>query len=77
MKCALLSLLAILFSGLFAAESRSERSFEECRNIAMTHGVEPRHATSGKVETKYMRYKAAGTALHPKGQMARCMSGRS
>jgi hypothetical protein len=79
MKFALLSLLAILLSGLlFAGESMAtERSFEECRNLAMTHGVPPRRATFGKIETKYLCYKAAGTALHPKGQMARCMSGRS
>lgn len=78
MKSTLLSLLAMLLNGLCAAESMAaERSFKECRNLAMTHGVQPRYATSGKIERQYLRYKAAGTALHPRGQMARCMSGRS
>ena len=53
----------------------AERSFEECQALAISHGVPSRY--TNKVEGRYLRYKAAGTALHPKGQIARCMSGRS
>jgi hypothetical protein len=69
--------LSILFSGaIYAADSAiAERSFEECQAIAISHGVAPRY--TNKVEGRYLRYKAAGTALHPKGLIARCMSGRS
>jgi hypothetical protein len=78
MRFVLLSLLALSLSGLFTTRSEAaERSFEECRDLAITHGVAPRYATSGKIERQYLRYKAAGTALHPRGLMARCMSGRS
>jgi hypothetical protein len=78
MRYVLLPTLALLLSGLFAVHSRAAgRSFEECRDIATKNGVAPRYATSTKIERQYLRYKAAGTALHPRGQMARCMSGRS
>lgn len=69
--------LSILFSvGIYAADTAvAERSFEECQALAITRGVPSRY--TNKVESRYLRYKAAGTALHPKGLMARCMSGRS
>jgi hypothetical protein len=69
--------LAILMSGYLSTVdcAIAERSFEECQAIAISHGVPARY--TNKVNTRYLRYKAAGTALHPKGQIARCMSGRS
>jgi hypothetical protein len=69
--------LSILFSGcVYAADSAvAQRSFEECQAVAVSHGVPSRY--TNKVESRYLRYKAAGTVLHPKGLIARCMSGRS
>jgi hypothetical protein len=69
--------LSILFSGCVytANTATAERSFEECQALAISHGVPSRYTR--KVESRYLMYKAAGTALHPKGQIARCMSGRS
>ncbi len=49
------------------------RSYEECQALAMSHGVPAR--SSHRVEHRYLRYKAAGTAISPKGLMARCMAG--
>jgi hypothetical protein len=68
---------SILFSGcLYAADCAiAERSFEECQALAISRGVPSRY--TNKVESRYLRYKAAGTAIHPKGLIARCMSGRS
>jgi hypothetical protein len=78
MRFVSLSLLALSLSGLFTTGSEAaERSYEQCRDLAIARGVAPRYATSGKIEGQYLRYKAAGTALHPRGLMARCMSGRS
>jgi hypothetical protein len=70
----LLTVSALVVSSTCKAEGRS---FEECRELAIAHGVPPRSANSNTVERQYLRYKAAGTALHPRGQIARCMSGRS
>jgi hypothetical protein len=70
----LMTVSGLIVSGSCKAEGRS---FEECRAIAIAQGVSPRYASSDKVERQYLRYKAAGTALHPRGQIARCMSGRS
>jgi hypothetical protein len=69
--------LSILSSGcVYTANTAiAERSFEECQALAISHGVPSRYTR--KVESRYLMYKAAGTALHPKGQIARCMSGRS
>jgi hypothetical protein len=78
MRCFLLLLSLMVLSGLFAADCKAaERSFEECQALALAHGVAPRYASSRKIDGKYLRYKAAGTALHPQGLMARCMSGRN
>jgi hypothetical protein len=78
MKYFLLLLSLVLLSGLCAADAKAAgRSFEECRGLAVTHGASPRGATSDKIDRQYLRYQAAGTAYHPKGLIARCMSGRS
>jgi len=71
-------MISILFSGcVYVSDAAiAERSFEECQALAIGHGVPSRY-TANKVEGRYLQYKAAGTALHPKGQIARCMSGRS
>jgi hypothetical protein len=49
------------------------RSFEECQKLAISRGVPSRY--TDKVFHKYERYKAAGTAINPKGLIARCMAG--
>jgi hypothetical protein len=69
--------LSILFCGYvyMANTAIAERSFEECQALAISRGVPSRY--THKVESHYLQYKAAGTALHPKGLIARCMSGRS
>jgi hypothetical protein len=78
MRYVLLALLLFWLSGLRAADARAAgRSFEECRDLAIAHGVSPRYAASGKIGRHYLRYQAAGTAYHPRGLIARCMSGRN
>jgi hypothetical protein len=68
-------LILVLGRVCVADAAIAERSFEECQALAISHGVPSRYTR--KVESRYLMYKAAGTALHPKGQIARCMSGRS
>jgi hypothetical protein len=69
--------LSILASGgVYTANTAiAERGFEECQALAISRGVPSRY--THKVESRYLQYKAAGTALHPKGLIARCMSERS
>jgi hypothetical protein len=67
-------LLTLLLAGwMTTAAHAAGRSFEECQARAVALGLRP--SSAGKVESKYLRYKAAGTALHPKGFVARCMAG--
>jgi hypothetical protein len=66
----LMSMLAV-----FAAANgkAAGRSFEECQARAVALGI---HASrTGRVYQRYLRYKAAGTAIRPRGFMARCMAG--
>jgi hypothetical protein len=49
------------------------RSFEECQARAVALGIQPSRTT--RVFRKYLRYKAAGTAIKPRGVVARCMAG--
>jgi hypothetical protein len=59
---------------LSAADAgRGARSFEECQARAVALGIQPSRTT--KVFRKYLRYKAAGTAIRPRGVVARCMAG--
>lgn len=69
--------LASPFSGyLYATDcALAQPGFEDCQALAISRGVPSRY--TDKVEGRYLRYKAAGKAIHPKGQIARCMSGRS
>lgn len=50
------------------------RSFEECQAYAISLGIPPNRGSS-RVNSRYLRYKAAGTAIHPQGVIARCMAG--
>ena len=58
-----------------AAENKGGRSFEECRDLAVSRGVSIR-ATGKVFQREYMQRKAAGTKTDPKGLIARCMAGK-
>lgn len=62
-----------LAAWMTAHAHESGRSFEECQARAVAVGLRP--SSADKVEKKYLLYKAAGTALHPRGLVARCMAG--
>jgi hypothetical protein len=57
-----------------AAGSKHERSFEECRDLAVSRGV-PIRATGKIYQREYMQRKAAGLKTTPKGFIVRCMAG--
>lgn len=59
--------------GLPAPANAAGRSYEECQALAVARGVQPRFTR--KVFHNYLRYKAAGTAIRPRGLVARCMAG--
>jgi hypothetical protein len=70
----MLVMTLLLLAPVAATQSNAAgRSFEECQALAVSRGVMPRRTE--KVFHRYLRYKAAGTALKPKGLVARCMSG--
>jgi hypothetical protein len=71
---ALVTSLLLLIVGIAEQSNAAGRSFEECQALAISRGV-PARGTQ-KVYHKYLRYKAAGTAINPRGLMARCMAGR-
>jgi hypothetical protein len=65
----------MLLGSVCVTESQAaKRSFEECQALAVSRGV-PVRFTSGKVDRKYQLYKSAGETTHPKGLIARCMTG--
>ncbi len=66
--------LFLLFAAFATQCIASGRTFEQCQALAVERGAQIRY--SGKVFQRYMRYKAAGTAINPKGLIARCMAGR-
>ena len=69
------SAVSILSVSPVAAEDKKGRSFEECRDLAVSRGVPIR--TTGKVfQREYMQRKAAGMKTDPKGLIARCMAGK-
>ena len=49
------------------------RSYQECQALAVERGVPIRH--THKVFQNYERFKAAGTVVHVRGLIARCMAG--
>jgi hypothetical protein len=66
-------LLALAAAELAASDVRAAgRSFEQCQARAVALGIQIR---PGRVSQHYLRYKAAGTAIRPRGFMARCMAG--
>jgi hypothetical protein len=56
------------------AGSKHERSFEECRDLAVSRGV-PIRKTVEIYQREYMQRKAAGLNTTPKGFIVRCMAG--
>jgi hypothetical protein len=71
----LIGFLAFAFAGLGRADARAaSRSFEDCQARAVALGIHIKR--TGRVAQQYQRYKAAGTAINPRGFMARCMAGR-
>jgi hypothetical protein len=74
MKYPLLALAALLLGGFTTADAKTAgRSFEECQALAISLGIHASRTT--RVYHKYLRYKAAGTAIRPRGMIARCMAG--
>ena len=57
-----------------AAASKHERSFEQCRDLAVSRGVAIRK-TGEIYQREYMQRKAAGLKTTPKGFIVRCMAG--
>ena len=57
-----------------AAAGKHERSFEECRDLAVSRGVAIRK-TGEIYQREYMQRKAAGLKTTPKGFIVRCMAG--
>ena len=57
-----------------AAGAKHERSFEECRDLAVARGV-PIRKTGNIYQREYMQRKAAGLKTTPKGFIVRCMNG--
>jgi hypothetical protein len=57
-----------------AAGTKRERSFEECRDLAVSRGV-PIRKSGDVYQREYMQRKAAGLKTTPKGLIVRCMAG--
>jgi hypothetical protein len=53
------------------AAQKQARSYDECRQLAISRGWKPRQNASAR----YLRRKAAGLETHPTGFMARCLAG--
>jgi hypothetical protein len=53
------------------AAQKQARSYDECRQLAISRGWKPRQNASAR----YLRRKAAGLETHPIGFMARCLAG--
>lgn len=74
MRYLFVGLVAVTFTAMTAADGKAAgRSFEECQARAIALGIPASGAT--RVFRKYVRYKAAGTAIRPRGVVARCMAG--
>ena len=75
MRYVLIGLAGLALAGLAPADAESAgRSFEECQARAVALGIHIKR--TGRVAQQYERYKAAGTATHPRGFMARCLAGK-
>jgi hypothetical protein len=62
----------LVASTVVVAAQRQGRSYEECRQLAISRGDV---RTSIKAAARYQRRKAAGLTTHPTGIIARCMAG--
>ena len=71
----IISAVFILSIAPLAAEDKKGRSFEECRDVAVSRGVQIR-ATGKVFQREYVQRKAAGMKTDPKGLIARCMAGK-
>lgn len=74
MRPVFIGLVALTLAGQAATAGQAAgRSFEECQARAIALGISTSRTT--RVFRKYLRYKAAGTAVRPQGLIARCMAG--
>jgi len=66
------SVLCLVASTVVVTAQKQGRSYEECRQLAISRGWSPprQHAAA-----RYLRRKAAGLETHPEGFMARCLAG--
>jgi hypothetical protein len=69
------AMFLVLASLQVAPSAAAGLSFEECQARAVAAGLRP--SSANRIQRKYLRWQAAGTAYHPRGMVARCMSGRS
>jgi len=66
--------LLLMSVGLQSQAKAAGRSYQECQALAVQRGVSIRY--THRVFQDYERFKAAGTAIHPRGLIARCMAGK-
>lgn len=64
----------VMAPGLPCPSTAAGRSYQECQARAVSLGISTRY--SQKVFRDYERFKAAGTAIRPRGFIARCMAGK-
>ena len=67
--CAALFALPLFSTTSFAG---GKRSYEECRELAVSRGLARPSPNAGQ---RYQRLTAAGSTAHPTGFIARCMAG--
>ena len=74
MRYLLIGFSAFALIALAATDAKAaSRSFEECQARAIALGIHT--SSTGRVAQQYQRYQTAGTAIRPRGFMARCMAG--
>jgi hypothetical protein len=65
-------ILLLLTSGIATQAAANGRSFDECRQLAVSRGLARPSMDSGQ---RYERLKAARLKTKPQGFIARCMAG--
>jgi hypothetical protein len=69
LTCAALFALLLSSTTSFAG---SKRSYQECRDLAVSRGLARPSPNAGQ---RYQRLTGAGSTAHPTGFIARCMAG--
>jgi hypothetical protein len=69
LTCAALFALLLFSTTSFAG---SKKSYEECRDLAVSRGLARPSPNAGQ---RYQRLTAASSTAHPTGFIARCMAG--